>query len=148
MNITKEKLKKILYTNIPLTQAMAVDVIQADLFCTILSAPLEPNINHQGTIFGGSANTLAILSAWSLLYLRLKNNYPQCHIVIQKNTMKYEQPMPGEIISKCNFDDLILWQRFIRTLERYGRSRIKLNAVVLNKNQRCAVFNGDFVAWC
>jgi len=147
-SLTSAELKQLLYTHIPLSRAMGVEVLQAEESCAILSAQLQPNINHQGTVFGGSANALAILAAYSLLYLRLNRGHPECHVIIQQNTMRYERPVCGEMLAQCKFDDELRWSRFMRTLERHGRARISLDAVVLHDGQRCASFKGDFVALC
>ncbi|WP_436054037.1 YiiD C-terminal domain-containing protein [Phenylobacterium sp. LjRoot225] len=49
-----------------MSKAMQVEVIAAKTDATILRAPLEPNINHRETAFGGSVSALAILSDASL----------------------------------------------------------------------------------
>lgn len=147
-HLTATELKQLLYTQIPLTRLMGVEVIQAEPGCAIVSAPLQPNINHQGTVFGGSANTLAIVAAYSLLFLRLNTTHPHCHILIQQNTMQYEHPIEGEMIAHCEFEDTARWSRFMKTLQRHGRARISLDAVVNQNEQRCASFQGDFVALC
>lgn len=146
--MTAAELKRRLYLYIPLSQVMGIEVVQAEKTSVTLSAPLQPNINHQGTVFGGSANALATLSAYSLLYLRLNAGYPQCHVLIQQNCMKYEYPITGDMESLCEFDDMARWSRFMRTLERHGRARISLDSVVMHAAQPCASFKGEFVAWC
>ena len=52
-----------LYEQIPLSKAIAVQVVEVTNNSVILTAPLQPNINHRLTVFGGSASALAILSA-------------------------------------------------------------------------------------
>lgn len=81
MNI-ESKLKRYLYTNIPLSEAMKVSVETATTDSVVLSAPLEPNINHKSTVFGGSASAVAILAAWSLVHLRLEREGHHSEIVI------------------------------------------------------------------
>ncbi|RYE53550.1 MAG: hypothetical protein EOP18_08925, partial [Rhizobiaceae bacterium] len=54
---------------------MQVRVVAASVERVTLSAPLAPNINHRATVFGGSASAVAILSAWSLLHLRLSSDH-------------------------------------------------------------------------
>jgi thioesterase domain-containing protein len=100
-HLTAEELKQLLHTNIPLSKSMGVEVIQAEPSCAILAAPLQPNINHQGTVFGGSANALAILSAYSLLFLRLYKDYPHCDVLIQQNSMQYQRPLNGDMVARC-----------------------------------------------
>ncbi|MFB3040360.1 MAG: YiiD C-terminal domain-containing protein, partial [Candidatus Poribacteria bacterium] len=64
-------LEEYLHEHIPLSKAIGVKVVEADSAGVTLSAPLAPNINHRETVFGGSASAVAILAAWTLLYVRL-----------------------------------------------------------------------------
>ena len=61
---------------------MQVAVVSAAADAVTLSAPLAPNINHRSTAFGGSVSTLAILSAWSLVNLRLRAEGLRSRLVI------------------------------------------------------------------
>ena len=64
-------LERYLHEHIPLSKAMQVSVVSVDTDGVTLRAPLAPNINHQDTVFGGSASAVAILAGWSLLHTRL-----------------------------------------------------------------------------
>ena len=64
-------LEHYLRARIPLTASLGVRVAEANLDCVQLSAPLAANINHSGTVFGGSAAAVATLAAWSLLICAL-----------------------------------------------------------------------------
>lgn len=143
--MTNDELRDALYRDIPLCRAMQVGVRQADPACVVLTMPLAPNTNHMNTVFGGSANTLAILSAWSLLHLRLATVGTPCQIVIQHNTMHYLHPMPDAAEAMCRFDDDAQWARFSRTLQRYGRARLSLRAEVYSAGELGAQFVGEFV---
>jgi thioesterase domain-containing protein len=76
MDLTE--IKTYLYEHIPLSKAMEVDVVDASVDKVVLRAPLAPNINHRATVFGGSASALAILAAWTLLYVRLQQESLHC----------------------------------------------------------------------
>lgn len=144
--MTADELATSLHRDIPLCQAMGVTVRQAAPACVVLAIPLAPNTNHMGTVFGGSANTLAILAAWSLLHLRLEGAHPPCRIVIQHNAMHYLHPMPDAAEAVCRFDDEEAWARFSGTLERRGRARLTLHVEVHCDGHLCAQFEGEFVA--
>jgi thioesterase domain-containing protein len=144
--MTADELRESLYRDIPLCRAMQVEVRQADAGCVVLAMPLAPNTNHMHTVFGGSANTLAILAAWSLLHLRLAAEDKPCQIVIQHNTMDYLHPMPDAAEAVCRFDDDAQWTRFNRALQRRGRARLTLHAEVYSAGELCARFEGEFVA--
>jgi thioesterase domain-containing protein len=141
-----EAVERYLREHIPLSEAMGVRVSDATPLRITLSAPLAPNINHRETVFGGSAAALAMLSAWALLHLRLEAERGAVRVVIQRSDMRYERPIPGDFAATCELSDAAAWSRFQATLERRGRARIELTAVLTHEGNACAFFHGDFVA--
>src|SRR6185312_5824484 len=137
--------QRYLYQNIPLSAAMGVQVRSATLDHVKLAAPLAPNVNHNETVFGGSAAALATLSAWTLLHLRLENARLDVRLVIQRSRMEYEMPIPGDFEAICDFGDEQGWERFRTTLARRGRARLTLNARLMHLRDRVASFEGEFV---
>jgi len=125
---------------------MEVIVVEASINGVKLSAPLSPNINHRETVFGGSAAAVAILSAWSLLYLRLKNENINSCIVIQRNTMIYEFPITDMFTASSDVPDPSNWFKFLTTVRRKHRARIKVNSILHCNNKKVGEFEGDFVA--
>jgi thioesterase domain-containing protein len=139
------RLERYLHQQIPLSAAMGVRVRMATPEHVQLAVPLAPNINHSETAFGGSAAALATLSAWALLHLRLAHAGLQARLVIQRSSMEYEQPIPGDFDAVCRFMDEPAWERFRVTLVRRGRARLTLAAYLVYDAQRMATFEGDFV---
>lgn len=139
-------LERYLHQQIPLSAAMGVRVKMATPEQVQLAAPLAPNVNHHETVFGGSAAALATLSAWSLLHLRLAHAALQARLVIQRSSMEYEQPIPGDFDAVCRFADEPAWERFRVTLVRRGRARLTLAAHLIHDSRQMATFAGDFVA--
>jgi thioesterase domain-containing protein len=139
-------LERYLHERIPLSANLGVRVSEAGLECVRLSAPLAPNINHSGTVFGGSAAALATLAAWGLLHVRLETAGIRARTLIQRSQMEYERPITGDFEAECRLVDASAWERFSVLLARRGRSRIPLGAQL-----RCAAhlvgrFEGEFVA--
>src|SRR5690606_23402042 len=91
-----------------------------------LYAPLEPNINHRSTVFGGSAAAVAILAGWSLLHLRLGHGGRNSRIVIQSSSVYYEHPIDAAFEAVAPRPETPEWDRFLHTLRRRGRARIRL----------------------
>ncbi len=135
-----------LHSNIPLSAAMGVRVKVATPEEVLLSAPLGPNINHHQSVFGGSGAALAVLSAWTLLHLRLEQDRLDAQLVIQRSSMEYKRPIPGDFHALCKFADETVWHRFRTTLDRRGRARMTLNAHLLHAAREMGSFVGDFVA--
>ena len=142
----KSALQTYIHEHIPMTAAMQsqIDVLEQDR--VVISAPLAPNINHRETVFGGSASTLAILSAWTLVHSRLKHDGIQARVVIQKNSMSYDKPITERFEAICELPEAKDWQRFMTMLQRKGRGRIHLAAKLQCHNEIVGQFTGDFVA--
>jgi thioesterase domain-containing protein len=144
--VTPLELQRYLHEHIPLSRAMQVAVIGVDPAGVILSAPLAPNINHRETVFGGSASAVATLAAWALVHIRLLNDDLPSRIVIQRNTMNYDQPMSGAFTAQSFLADPEAWPRFTQLLRRRGKARIAVFAHLLFAGQVAGRFEGEFVA--
>jgi thioesterase domain-containing protein len=140
-------LQRYLHDHIPLSKAMQVEVLEAAESGVVLAAPLAPNINHRETVFGGSASAVAILSAWTLIYLRLKSERLSCRIVIQRNSMAYERPITGTFSASATIPDGKAWRRFVEALRRKSRGRVAVWSVLNCGAEKVATFEGEFVAW-
>jgi len=144
--MTPPELEHYLHEHIPLSRAMHVGVVAADANGVSLQAPLAPNINHRDTVFGGSASALAILAAWSLLQVRMMAAGLSPRLVIQRNTMDYEQPIAGSFVARSALAEPGHWTQFTHMYERKGKARIAVNAVLSFEGEVAGRFNGEFVA--
>jgi thioesterase domain-containing protein len=135
-----------LHDHIPLSRAMAVSVRKADIGNVILEAPLAPNINHRETLFGGSASAIAILAAWTLLFVRLQDEARECRVVIQRNSMAYKNPIAGTFTAVAIAPDADTWARFLKALDRRGRARIEVASELWSAGKRSGRLEGIFVA--
>jgi thioesterase domain-containing protein len=135
-----------LHQHIPLSAAMEVEVLEVDEHHVCLQAPLTPNINHRETVFGGSASAVAILSAWSLLHFRLRHADVDCQLVIQRNSMEYRRPISTDFKATARLVEPDSWVRFQTTLERRGKARIRVLAVLEADGSEAGFFEGVFVA--
>jgi thioesterase domain-containing protein len=139
-------LQQYLHDHIPISAAMQVEVLEATYQGVILRAPLGPNINHRDTIFGGSASALAILAAWSLVHLRLREAGITSRIVIQRNTQDHDLPIPGSFTARSFIDDPVRWEKFLKLLDRRGRARLAVSALLDYEGEVAGRFQGVFVA--
>lgn len=140
------KLTDYLAEHIPLSRALGAEVTAAALGEVVVRAPFEPNVNHQCTVFGGSASAIAILAAWSLLHFRMAELGLVGGIVIQRNSMEYLEPFAEQFEGRATFDDEAGWTRFEKTLARRGKARLVLSAELFCKGRRVGAFEGAFVA--
>lgn len=140
------KIQNYLYEHIPLSKSMGVRVEEVKNNRVVLFAPLAANINHRDTVFGGSASALAILSAWTLLNFRLKNEGLDCRLVIQKNSVSYDKPITGDFLAICEFSDDLRWKKFKAIYKRKHKARIQIDSRLEHEGETVGSFSGHFVA--
>jgi thioesterase domain-containing protein len=140
------EMTRYLHEHIPLSRAMGAAVDSFDGSTVVLSAPLEPNINHRETVFGGSAYCLAVLAGWSVLHFRLRVQQVAARVVIQQGCMEYLKPMDEIFCATCRLPQAEDWEKFLRTFARKGRARLRLNALLSCRDEETGRFEGGFVA--
>jgi len=140
-------LEQYLHRQIPLSAAMQVTVDAAGPDSVILSAPLEPNVNHKSTAFGGSISALGILAAWSLVHLRLLEEGLSCEVVIQSNQMDYDRPITGPFTASSSLPDPAAWPAFLKILTGRGIARIAVRSELMFEAAVVGRLSGRFVAF-
>ncbi len=144
--LTPRDLEHYLHEHVPLSRAMQITVVARDPGRVVLSAPLGPNANPHKTVFGGSISSAAMLAAWSVLHTRLTSSGLNADLVLKRNTMNYDTPVPGRFNAIASAPDTIAWETFSSMLVRRGRARITVSAVIEYQGRIAARFEGEFVA--
>lgn len=143
-----QHLSRVFAQDIPLSQAMGVQVRSWNKQRLELSFPLAANINHQASMFGGSMYCAAVLASWGWLHLRLREEgINTTHIVVQAGQIDYPRPIThASITAVCEAPEEQLWQRFMRTYHKHGKARLQLTSRVLTAtDEDGAVLTGQFV---
>jgi thioesterase domain-containing protein len=141
-------LEEVLHQDIPLTRDMGVKVISWQNHSLRLHLPLEPNINHKSTLFGGSLYCGAVLAGWGWLYLRLKEaGIDDGHIVIQEGQISYPLPVKTDGVAICDAPDDATWERFVKMYQRRGRARLSLATRIFaeGSDESAVEFVGQYV---
>lgn len=142
-----DEVEAYLHEHIPLSAAMGVGVAQCDSTQVLLTAPLDPNINHRQTAFGGSVSALAILAAWTMIHFRLRSEgIENVRLVIQRNSVEYLAPATAMLEAHCPSPSDADWQRFVTAFQRRGRARLTVTSEVHSAGVVAATFTGDYVA--
>ena len=110
----------------PIAVHLGADVELYDGKRVVISSPLAPNRNHTNTAFGGSVAALAILSGWTLLYLKLEEMGIKNRLVIQKSSFEFRKPINSDFKAVCTMPEEKIWNRFINTLKKHSRARITI----------------------
>jgi thioesterase domain-containing protein len=148
MNQDSESLESVLHQDIPLTRSMGLRVLHWRDGQLCLQLPLQANVNHKHTMFGGSLYCGAVLAGWGWLHLRLREQgIADGHIVIHESRISYPLPVTGDALALCDAPPQAQWDRFLATYARHGRARLVLQARVVNAGaQADAVrFTGEYV---
>jgi len=140
-------LEAILHHDIPLTRAMGLRVLQWEGHELRLNVPLEANVNHKSSMFGGSLYCASVLAGWGWLHLRLREaGIEDGHIVIHEGKIEYPLPVVDDAVAICSAPADDAWERFETIYRRRGRSRLTLQSRILAADGRDAVrFTGQFV---
>lgn len=141
-----ENLRDYLYSQIPLSKAMSVEIKQANLSGVEVTAPLAPNSNHMDTAFGGSLGTLLILSGYAYLFHRLQMNGIECHVLIKECKTDYLLPVQEELRAICMAPEEVNYAKFLSTFQRRGIARIVLTAYIETVKGKACLFSGEFIA--
>lgn len=124
---------------------MDFEVTEFDSQNITLTAPLEPNINHQQTAFGGSINSLLIMVAWSWIHRSLLDHSETGSIVIQNSQASFISPITNSMEASAIPPEREEVQKFYTMLRKFGKGRIKLQSVVKENGKIAARFEGSFV---
>lgn len=127
MSVTPESwqpvsLTAFLHEQIPLTAAMQLQVQACGEGRLRLSAPLPPNRNPHGTVFGGSLATLGIVAGWTLLHVELAQCGLQPSLVIQHYDCDYLAPAAANFTAEAQLPED--WPRFVEALQAGRRARL------------------------
>lgn len=148
MSTDSHYLESVLHHDIPLTRDMGLRVLDWREQQLSLYLPLDPNVNHKSTMFGGSLYCGAVLAGWGWLHLRLKEEgITDGHIVIQEGQISYPLPVTGDATAICPAPDERVWKKFLAMYRRYGRARLVLQTRIVNVGSEvdAVTFSGQYV---
>jgi thioesterase domain-containing protein len=146
MQNLQHELQDVLLTEIPITRYLGVSVASYDTNGLVLNAPLVNNVNHKGTAFAGSLNSLITLSGWGLLWLVLRENYLPAGIVIQDCKCDYLLPVTSDFSACCRKPEGVQIEKMVQTLQKKGKARLELSATIFQDQQLAVSFTGRYVA--
>ncbi|MEK8089057.1 YiiD C-terminal domain-containing protein [Thermithiobacillus plumbiphilus] len=139
-------LQTLLLTEIPLTQALQLQVESLDDQGLRLRAPLLPNLNQERSAFAGSLNALVTLAGWGMTWSLISEAGLQAAILIQDSRIQYLWPVHQDFSAFCPPPEPSEAQRFIRALAQKGRARLSLSAEIQADGRLLATFAGRYVA--
>lgn len=143
--ISVPALTAVLHDEIPVTRAMGIRAVEVTDDAVTLFAPLETNLNHKCTAFGGSLYSVAVLTGWSLIYSQLRRYAMEAHIVIQESHIQFLEPVTSDLVSICQAGGGDVFERFLEQYRRKGKARIALDVTVGESHSPGVTFHGKYV---
>jgi thioesterase domain-containing protein len=140
----EKELSDYLASKIPLSNCMEVSVMSADHSGVVLAVPLAPNVNHRGTMFGGSASALAMLAGWGYIWTLLREVDMEGTIVIRRNRMDFNSPLKEDIRAKTSTIDDKSIASLLQGLRTHGEARQLVEVTLFNEQHAAAFFEGEF----
>ncbi|MBX2986877.1 MAG: YiiD C-terminal domain-containing protein [Bdellovibrionaceae bacterium] len=144
--MTPREFTQRLHERIPLSAAMGIEVSEFSPQRVLLSAPLKANINHVGSVFGGSIYSAGALACYTMFQAVAGAERPLTDdLVIQHGQIQYLKPVRGDFQVEASRPDEDLIRRFFDQLDRIGKGRLEVRARVLYQGEVCAQFAGRYV---
>lgn len=140
------RLQAYILENIPLARTMELRVTRYDGAALELAAPLAPNINDKGCAFGGSMASLMTLAGWGLVELALRARDIECDIYVGDSTVRYREPLFGELRATARFVEADALDAFLKTLAARGKARIQVTCAIAGGEREAATLEAAFVA--
>lgn len=140
-----DALTTFLHSNIPLTAALGARVTFAQDGRVRIQAPLDPNLNHHGTAFGGSLAVMGILAGWVVLHHGLHEAGIEASLVVRHTEADYLLPVTGELVA-CSELPPQAWAGFVEQLRRGRRARIEVTSVLRSGDVDAVNARGTYVA--
>ncbi len=141
-----EDLRRRILDEFPLARHIGIEVESAGDDGVVLAAPFEPNANHNGTAFGGSQFSVAVLTGWAWSTRYLAVHHPAADCVIQESTIRYLAPVYGPLRAVLKAPPAEHIDKFRRMLRRAGRGRISLHVDVYDGSTLATQLDGVFAA--
>ena len=129
---------------IPITRAMGITADSYDGNRLRLNAPASPNRNDKQTAFAGSSYSIAALSGWSLLFIKLVERGIDADIAIYEGEINYIKPVKGDFYSICATPAAATIKDFFGVLETRKKARIALSTAVYDAESEVVNFTGKY----
>lgn len=101
-----DELEQVWHQSIPISEQMGITLFQYTGRTLETRASLNKNVNLHGTMFAGSIFSLATLTAWGLIFLRLKEQQLCGDIVLGDGNIHYHKPVTSQPRALCHIESL------------------------------------------
>jgi thioesterase domain-containing protein len=129
---------------IPLANALAIEVASCTPEEIAVRAPLAANRNLHGTAFAGSLFAVCVLTGWGAVWCALKARSDEGLIVVADSRIRYRKAVTGDLLCICRPDLNDVEQR-LAGLAASGRASLPLVCTIDQDGKRAVLFEGEYV---
>lgn len=141
------ELEHLLKSEIPIAQHLGIRNLHFSENDLVLTLPLQPNVNHKGTMFGGSLYSASALASYALFLSGLRDaDVHTNNIVISDGNIKYMAPVDQDAQVKAVWNSIEEKEKFFKTLKSKSKARVLIRVEISVGSRTCAEFTGSFVA--
>lgn len=142
---TKESLTQLLHQDIPMTQALGIEVSHLTGSEIAINAPLDGNTNVHGTAFAGSLYSVMSVAGWAMVANMCKvqlGNLPT--VVLKEASIKYRRPLADNLYAMGALDDKAVDQ-FVKQFQQHNKASIPVQVIIKSDDKTTTDFNGEYV---
>jgi thioesterase domain-containing protein len=132
------------YREIPLTAALAIEVIGCSPYEISVRAPIAANRNLHGTVFAGSLYSVCVLTGWGMAWLALRQRDLAGSIVIADSRIQYRKGVAGDFVCTCRAT-AEAQEASLARFEAEGRASVPLVCTIDLGGRTAVSFEGDYV---
>ena len=144
--LTVDEINEHLHRQIPMTLQMGILVQRFAKEGVIASAPLEANINHQQSAFGGSIAALGIVTGFVAIWGNLRMHAIPAELVIQHSETEFSKPGLGDMEARSRMISEAALESFTSALTDSRTARILVTSDIFSAGKLIASNTGTFVA--
>lgn len=143
--MNKEQAQQYIERKIPITKNMGMTINALSGDEVRVGLPLAPNVNHQGSAFGGSMESLFFVTGWAYVQWLIKDIHPEPKIVGRRARSAFHKPVKEDFEAILSIPSKSDSDTFLKDLKEKGKGRITAKAEIVIQGELCAEFEGDFV---
>ncbi len=142
---TPQSLTALLHQDIPITEALGIEVIELTGSEITIKAPLDGNTNVHGTAFAGSLYSVMSVAGWALVAHMCRvqlGNLPT--VVLKHGSIKYRRPLADNLIAISILDDKAV-DHFVEQYQQHHKASIKVVVAIKSHDKLATEFTGEYV---
>lgn len=133
---------------IPLTQAMQLELQCCDDRRLELRLPLAPNINDKGTAFAGSITALGCITGWALLTLWGEREFGDgMQVAVFDAHFQFRKPLRGDFSARVSLPPPADCAALQQAIVRRGKGRVSLSIELADAEGVAVTLQAAYALW-